>query len=197
MSNRSCSLEALAASDRILFDQFGRGPLMDVPFSHIHHAFERMAELYPSAIAVEQHDGTSITYSELERRANVLSNRLISQGLLPRQRICLVFQRSIYMVIAILAVLKANCQYVPLDGGIVPEETLQHILLDTQAPLVICLKKFEFKVRRHTSSVLVLDADAATHRHGAYIIYTSGECNPSKIRYSEEMTRWFSLQNGR
>jgi non-ribosomal peptide synthetase component F len=190
MQHESCYLEKLTLADRLLFDQFGKGPKEHVPFTLIHQAFEQITDLHPEAVAVRHHDGTSITYGELERRSNILSNKLAALGLLPRQRVCLVLQRSIHMVVAILAVLKANCQYVPLDGGVVPEETLSHILSDTGAPMVICLKKFESKVRACASdstSILAIDADnhsvhgtslrpesRITSSDGAYIIYTSG-----------------------
>jgi non-ribosomal peptide synthetase component F len=191
MNSEFHGLEGLSLSERILFNQFGRGPKEAVPFTQIHHAFEHFATLHPSATAVQEHDGTSVTYGELERRSNILSNRLITGGLLPRKRVCLVFQRSIHMVVAILAVLKANCQYIPIDGGVVPDETLAHILFDTEAPLVLCLKKFEPKVRCHTkysTHVISLDEEAQSWvedetrptsnafipNDGAYIIYTSG-----------------------
>jgi non-ribosomal peptide synthetase component F len=196
-------LDGLSLSERILFHQFGKGADEAVPFTHVHHAFEHFAYLHPSAIAVQEHDGASITYGELERRSNILSNMLISNGLLPRQRVCLVMQRSIHMVVAIMAVLKSNCQYIPLDGGVVPDETLAHILSDTQAPLVLCLKKFEAKIRRHAKKsayILCLDGEHQflngdetrptskdlIPNDGAYIIYTSGTRSHQDRRISTD-----------
>lgn len=189
------SVDSLSFSDQILFNQFGRGPRARTPFSLIHRGFEIIADNYPQEIAVQQDDGATITYGELEKRSNLLSNKLINQGLAPQQRVCLVFQRSIHMVIAILAVLKAGCQYIPLDGGVVPNETLNHILDDTKASFVICQAKFEFKVRSQASAsvaILVIEAEMEgdkldgslvrprsrmTKYDGAYIIYTSGMCD--------------------
>ncbi|TID21018.1 putative nonribosomal peptide synthetase 12 protein [Venturia nashicola] len=186
------NIESLSFSDRILFTHFGRGPRVRAPFSLIHRGFESIADRYPQAIAVQQDDGATITYGELEKRSNLLSNKLTIQGLVPKQRVCLVFHRSIHMVIAVLAVLKAGCQYVPLDGGVVPDETLNHILDDTKAPFVICQAQYEFKVRSQASAsvaVLVIEAEMdgdqlhgsvvrprtrLTKYDGAYIIYTSG-----------------------
>jgi acyl-CoA synthetase (AMP-forming)/AMP-acid ligase II len=189
------SLEMLSTTEIAKFNAFGKGPRRRHPFSLLHHGFEINVNRNPSAIAVIQHhDDTSITYGELERRANILANTLIQQGLPPRQRVLLVLQRSIEMTIAILAVLKAGCQYIPLDGGIVPEATLKHILSDTQAPLVLCSKKFENKVLSlalGSTKIVALDSPelqnmyrqdgderrpsvALTRKDGAYIIYTSG-----------------------
>lgn len=185
-------VDSLSFPDQKLFNQFGRGPRASTPLSLVHQGFEQIADNSPQEIAVQQDDGAIITYGELEKRSNLLSNRLIAQGLAPRQRVCLVFQRSIHMMVAILAVLKANCQYVPLDGGVVPHETLSHILNDTKANFVICQAKFAIKVRSQASvsvAVLVMEAEmdgatvdgslarprpTITKHDGAYIIYTSG-----------------------
>ncbi|KAF2435911.1 acetyl-CoA synthetase-like protein [Tothia fuscella] len=196
------SLDTLSASDRVKFNNYGRGLVVPLPFSLIHHGFEAFADRQPAALAVIQHaDGQSITYDELERRSNILANRLIDEGIFSGLRVVLVFHRSIELVVAILAVLKANCQYVPLDGGIVPDATLSHILQDTRAPLVLCLKKYEEKIRRLTqesTSVIALDTQeqqtinqgggderrpiftTSTPNDGAYIIYTSGTTGKPK-----------------
>lgn len=110
-------------------------------------------------------------------------------GLEPRQRVCLVVQRSLPMTIAMLAVLKAGCQYVPLDGQVTAESALRHILRDTQAPFILCLEKFHSKVQlfaEPTTRIVVLDSSIETPEStlrpdlyingndGAYCIYTSG-----------------------
>jgi non-ribosomal peptide synthetase component F len=96
------------------------------------------------------------------------------------------------MVVAILAVLKAGCQYVPLDGGVVTDEGLAHIIQDTKSPFVLCLERFAERVFRMSSKdtkVLVIDqlathlcvgntnrpSTSVTPRDGAYVIYTSGK----------------------
>ena len=140
-------------------------------------------------VAVEQ-DGRNLTYHELEKAANGLANRLIAMGLEPGQRVCLVVQRSLPMTIAMLAVLKAGCQYVPLDGQVTAETALRHILQDTKAPFVLCLEKFYRRVQqlaKPNTQILVLDNSlekpqlstrpglSVDHSDGAYTIYTSGK----------------------
>lgn len=181
-------LEDLTLADQVLFNQFGYGPELPTPFSLVHRAVEAIVDAQPSSIAVEQ-DGRSLTYHELETAANGFANRLISMGLQPRQRVCLVVQRSLPMVIAMLAVLKCGCQYVPLDGQVTAESALRHIIKDTKAPFVICLEKFHSKVQKLTdpaSTIVVLDASLNEPKSavrpnvnvdttdGAYVIYTSG-----------------------
>lgn len=133
-----------------------------------------------------------MTYGELELAANVLANRLINLGLKPRQRVCLLVQQSIPMVIAILAVLKSGCQYIPLDGKVTPDLTLTHVLKDTDAPFILCLARFYHRAVRfagRNTDVVVIDSPfensissmtlrPATNVHtkdGVYIIYTFGK----------------------
>ncbi|KAK0736355.1 hypothetical protein B0T21DRAFT_332717 [Apiosordaria backusii] len=186
------SLESLATQDRDLFNGFGRGETMLPPFTVIHHAFESITSQYPSAVAVRHFDSTTITYSELNRRANILANELQTRyGFKRGGRAVLVYSRSIEMVIFILAVLKAGGQYVPIDGGIVPLETLRHVVSDSKAEIALCLPKYVEKARQSVSgeaAVISLDrssdiwtsgnasnleVDVQPH-DGAYIIYTSG-----------------------
>jgi non-ribosomal peptide synthetase component F len=187
------SLEKLSPKDQLLFHSFGQGSHIKPPFSLIHNAFESIADSQPSSPALE-HDGVIMSYRELEEAANMLANRLIFKGLRPQQRVCMVVQRSAFMVIAILAILKCGCQYVPLDGGVIPEQSLRHIFHDTQASFILCLEKFLHRVQqvaRPESCVIVLDGAGAAELDvssitmkpnigvescdGAYVIYTSGE----------------------
>ncbi len=192
------NISNLSARDQLLFSGFGRGPSATIPYNVVHHAFEARVDAEPLALAVRHHTGDSVTYAELERRANVLANRLMVQGMAPGQRVCLVYSRSIEMVVAILAVLKAGGQYIPLDGAVVTAETLEHIFTDTGAPFVLCLKRFRSKVdsvARPGTHVVELDGDTPAAEHlpdevrphvavgpedGAYVIYTSGTTGKPK-----------------
>lgn len=194
------SVNGLSRDDERLFNLFGRGKPVAVPFPTVHQFFEDVVDRHPDAIAVQDARGCTISYKELERRANVLTNRLTTmQGLRPRQRVCLVMSRSIEMMIAIMAVLKAGCQYVPLDGGVVTEESLSYILQDIAAGCCLCLGKFKEKVYRNTpkgSSIPVIALDDDEYNEwkgedrrpnvhtsaddGAYIIFTSGTTSKPK-----------------
>ncbi|KAL3426390.1 amino acid adenylation domain-containing protein [Phlyctema vagabunda] len=188
------TLETLPLAEQLLFNRFGRGPSTLTPFNLIHRAFEYVVDNQPSAVAVQQ-NGNQLTYRELDAAANTLANRLISRGLKPQQRVCIVVERSLSMIVAMLAVLKCGCQYVPLDGQVTAESALRHIFEDTQAPFILCLEKFLGKVQlvlNHGSTIVVLDspfdepisavrpAVQTTSRDGAYIIYTSGSTGVPK-----------------
>jgi non-ribosomal peptide synthetase component F len=196
------SLDNLSPEDQRLFNLFGRGPVIKPPHLIVQHAFEAIAIAHPDAIAVQQHDGASITYAELDRRANVLANNLkTAHGIKKGDRVLLVISRSIEMVVFIFGVLKAGGQYVPVDGGVAPVETLAHQINDSGAPLVLCLPKHRVKVEQSVASagasdvrIFSLDYDSklwatgdahspsvdVSPQDGAYVIYTSGTTGKPK-----------------
>ncbi|CBX90377.1 similar to amino acid adenylation domain-containing protein [Plenodomus lingam JN3] len=177
-----------------LLSQFGTGPILPVPHHVVHEAFESIVDTYPAAIAAKFGDAT-ITYRQLDIAANRLAHVLIDSGLKPRQRVCLVVQRSFEMLTGILAILKAGCQYVPIDGGVASEQAMRHIFRDTDARYILCLPRFSDKVRECAGGnaiILALDGDTGadarterprvtvTARDGAYAIYTSGSTGMPK-----------------
>lgn len=181
----------LSQREKELFLRYGEGLTVPSRFLLLHKAFEHQVDSQPDALALE-YCGVSLTYAELEAKVNALANRLLSYGLKPRQRVCLLVQRSVHMVVAVLAVLKCGCQYVPLDGGVVPQESVSHIIEDTAAAMVLCLQKFLPKLLEATSGdikYLILDEESAANGErndtrpsinlnpgdGAYLIYTSGK----------------------
>jgi non-ribosomal peptide synthetase component F len=187
-------LDGLSLHNQYLLSSFGQGPKSPVPHSTVHEAFESIVELAPGVIAARQGE-KSITYGELDAAANRMAHHLIELGLAPRQRVCLVVQRSFEMLVGIFAVLKAGCQYVPIDGGVCSDEALRHILKDTGARFVLCLEQFEDRIRRKGESRLTIvrlgkeeerfcsPARLRTRgcaKDGAYVIYTSGIGRHSK-----------------
>ncbi|KAH8689764.1 hypothetical protein GQ44DRAFT_744820 [Phaeosphaeriaceae sp. PMI808] len=187
-------LTGLTLEHQILISRFGRGPSLPVPFLTVHEAFESIVDIHPSITAAKC-NGRTITYSELDAAANQLANHLIESGLRPKQRVCLVVQRSIEMLVGIFAVLKAGCQYVPVDGGISTDQALRHILTDTGARFVLCLPQFEERVKRLADQDVItvllgkeMEAFCSKARpsvptsssDGVYVIYTSGSTGTPK-----------------
>ncbi|KAI1823092.1 acetyl-CoA synthetase-like protein [Xylaria intraflava] len=192
------SIENLSPEDQRSFNQFGRGPCVDIPFALAHKAFEHIVDNHPHVTAARHFDGATITYQELDKRANILSNDLIKRGLRPNDRACIVVSRSIELLVGILAVLKSGAQYVPLDGGIATSATLEHIFSDAGARIILCLGKFRTKIEPHArktkAEIVELDGQ---HREGlsdndarpnvvmnpdfgSYMIYTSGTTGKPK-----------------
>jgi non-ribosomal peptide synthetase component F len=180
---------SLSLLDKFLFDRFGFGETIKSPFSCIHHAFEYYAFLQPDVLAVVNFE-ESITYRELDRQANCLATRLRDMGVEADSRICVLVERSILMVVAMLGVLKAGAAYVPLDGNIVPDSTLAHAIDDSGMDIVLTLPKFASRVEgknivdleqvicSNPSNHCTKPKDLATADGGAYVIFTSGELVP-------------------
>ncbi|MGP3982405.1 amino acid adenylation domain-containing protein [Streptomyces sp. KR80] len=131
-------LDHLSDRDRRLFQRFGQGPSEPVPYSCIHHAFERHAAAHPHAIAAE-HLGTTITYGELDRQANRLAGRLAALGVRPGDRVALFVRRSIPMLVGLLATLKAGAAYVPQQLGVAPEAQLRHVIRTASTRVILTL----------------------------------------------------------
>ncbi|KAF8077680.1 nonribosomal peptide synthetase 12 [Lyophyllum atratum] len=179
-------LQGLSPIGRALFNKFGRGETRALPFQCVHQAFEFQARSHPDSVAVEDlHE--KITYAQLDRQANCLAAHLREMGIYPGSRVGLLVERSIYMIIGILAVLKAGAAYVPLDGNVVSSSTLTHALRDCDASLVLVQDKFAERV--FMTPTLSLEEFVCSHASvlecskpeelaspddSAYIIYTSG-----------------------
>ena len=110
-------------------------------------------------------------------------------------RVCILAQRSIQLVVAILATLKAGASYVPLDGSIVTQSTLEHVLHDSGAALVLAHEEFRGRVNgvpvvsigssvvRDESVACVKPKDVSQGSDSVYIIYTSGASGASPLLY--------------
>ena len=162
----------------------------------LHTLFSEQARRTPGhAAAVFEEE--SLTYAELESRANRLAHHLRRLGVGPEVRVALCFERSIEMVVALFGVLKAGGAYVPLDPA-APAERLAGLLRDLErdgepAPL-LTQAGLAGRLPAHTGTVLRLDADwplidGAEHRppasgvtpaNAAYILYTSGSTGRPK-----------------
>ncbi len=160
--------------------------------SCVHQLFEKQVRHTPEAIAVVFQD-KQLTYLQLNERANQLAHYLQELGVGPEILVGLCMERSIDLVIALLAVLKAGGAYVPLDPNY-PKERLTFILEDaqisvllTQEQLILGLSSCEaIKVsldaeRKVTSQYSSVNLDSGVKPENlAYIIYTSGSTGRPK-----------------
>ncbi|WP_236795445.1 Pls/PosA family non-ribosomal peptide synthetase [Amycolatopsis sp. GM8] len=162
------------------------------PGERLADVWEEQADRLPDHPAVEA-DGEALTFDQLDRRANRLARFLLAQGLQAGDRIGLVFDRPVESYTAMLAVLKINAVYVPLDPAF-PPDRLAYILGDADARTVLSLSSVtgldHLPVR-----ILRLDNESARieeqddsrltgHERRetdlAYIIYTSGSTGRPK-----------------
>jgi len=158
----------------------------------IHQLFEAQVERMPDAVAVIFEE-KSLTNSELNRKANQLAHFLQQQGVEPEVPVGIYVERSLEMVVGLLAILKAGGAYVPLDLTY-PTERLAFMLADTQAPVLCTQQQFVAKLPKYEGHVVCLDTDgdkiareseenpvsAVTGNCLAYVIYTSGSTGKPK-----------------
>ncbi|HYO99009.1 MAG TPA: AMP-binding protein, partial [Pyrinomonadaceae bacterium] len=109
--------------------------------SCIHHLFEAQVQRTPSALAARLASPSpsalaSLTFAQLDERANQLSHYLIDSGIRPHSVVALLLDHSCETLIAILGVLKAGCAYLPLDPAH-PPARMAFALADAEAALLI------------------------------------------------------------
>jgi non-ribosomal peptide synthetase component F len=101
----------------------------------LHRLFEAQAALAPGAVALSS-EGRTLTYGDLNARANRLARRLRALGVGPEVPVGLHADRSAEMVVGLLAVLKAGGAYVPLDP-VYPDERLAYLVADSRVPVLL------------------------------------------------------------
>ncbi len=154
----------------------------------VHTRFERQVERTPDAIAVTS-DDVSLTYAELNGRANAVAQRLVAMGAGPDVLVALCMERSIGMLVGLLGILKAGAAYLPVDLRY-PADRVAFILEDAGVPLLITQRNLESTLPEHQARVLFLDdvsecssenlISRATLDNLAYVIYTSGSTGKPK-----------------
>jgi amino acid adenylation domain-containing protein len=186
-------VELLSDEERAHLLSDFKGPAADVPRECAHELIARWALSAPDRHAVLDGGGGSITYAELDARANQLANRLRRSGVGPDVAVGLCTDRSIAMVVGLLGILKAGGTYVPLHYEH-PPARLAHQLeraganaLVTQESLLGRLPDFDGELvclDRDRSELDVEQPDApesgVSHEHDAYVIFTSGSTGAPK-----------------
>ncbi|MDR6499786.1 amino acid adenylation domain-containing protein [Burkholderia ambifaria] len=158
----------------------------------LHRLFEQQVERTPDAVAAVCDDG-ALTYAELNLRANRLAHRLIELGVVPDALVGVAMERSLDMIVALLAILKAGGAYVPVDPDY-PAERVRFMIdnaqlrwLLTQQHLLAALPDTDARVIVVDRDALELDAAPASNpapalngENLAYMIYTSGSTGRPK-----------------
>ncbi|MBD6618564.1 amino acid adenylation domain-containing protein [Komarekiella sp. 'clone 1'] len=165
---------------------------VEYPQQCIHELFEAQVEKTPDAVAVVFAD-QELTYKELNTKANQLGHYLRSLGVKPEELVGICIERSLEMVIGLLAILKAGGAYIPLDPSY-PKERLAYMLEDSQPSVLLTQQYLVKSLPNHKAKVVCIDgnwgliADENTGNpvcnitcdHLAYVIYTSGSTGKPK-----------------
>lgn len=158
----------------------------------VHHLIAEQVQRSPEAIAV-QFGSTSLSYHQLDTRANQLAHLLRAHGVTLGTSVALCLDRSLDLVVALLAIFKAGAAFVPLDPDF-PADRMAYILADAQVALVLTHDALRPCLPVTSVPVLVLDSaasaiaaqpvtpppDCTTGAHLAYLIYTSGSTGRPK-----------------
>ncbi|HKV07487.1 MAG TPA: amino acid adenylation domain-containing protein, partial [Thermoanaerobaculia bacterium] len=140
----------------------------------VHRLFEEQVDRSPEAVALV-FGGESLTYRELDRRANRLARHLRAQGVEAEERVGILLERSVDLVASVLGILKAGGAYVPLDPAY-PAERLELMAQDAGLRVVLTSADREtIEARSPERLEGVCDPDRL-----AYVIYTSGSTGRPK-----------------
>jgi amino acid adenylation domain-containing protein len=199
---RISELPLLSSADRLRLLVDWNRTATDYPRDKcIHELFEAQAKRTPQAIAVEFGTQT-LTYAQLNERANQLARHLKQFDIRPDVLVGLCVERSVEMVVGLMAVLKAGGAYVPLDVNY-PPERLAFMLADTRTPVLLTQQSLKSRLPAHlleaqgkadSLAVVCLDTDwdvigtesrenlpnPAKPESLAYVMYTSGSTGKPK-----------------
>ncbi|MCM3340480.1 non-ribosomal peptide synthase/polyketide synthase [Paenibacillus sp. MER TA 81-3] len=155
----------------------------------VHQLFEEQAARTPNHVAAVYED-EQLTYRELNERANRLARTLRAEGVQPEQLVGIMADRSLEMIVGILAILKAGGAYVPIDPEY-PEERIRYMLDDSNARVLLAQRHLQARIA-FTGTWVILDENAFYDEDGtnlesnndpsnlSYVIYTSGTTGKPK-----------------
>ena len=181
----------------------------DYPNICIHTVFEKRVKEMPNKIAIK-FDNQQLTYQELNERANQLAHYLITNDLKCNQCIAIIAERSLEMMIGILAIIKSGCAYLPISP-IYPHERIKYIVEKSDTAIVLLQSKFSYLLKNIQIDSLFLDENKekigafsidnpnlnVTPDNLCYTIFTSGSTGKPKgvmIRHESLINRLHWMQ---
>lgn len=186
--------EALIPEERRLLSQWNQTDKDYQIEQCLHHLFELRAEEFKDKIALEFGE-QSLTYAQLNSKANQLARYLSSKGVATESRVGVCMERSVEMVVSLYAILKAGGGYVPLEPEY-PQARLSYMLEDIDAPVILTQSHLrELLPNNHSCVIDILEEWSEIDKlpgHNlqvdtvpenlAYVIYTSGSTgNPKGV----------------
>ncbi|CAM3348063.1 non-ribosomal peptide synthetase [Zobellia roscoffensis] len=184
------SLSMMTSEEKkILLPELAEDNTHFIAYKGIHQIIENVAQKFPQNKALT-FNGASITYKELDARANSIAFAILQKTKKHNEVIMLCMDRSIEMMVALLAVLKAGCAYLPMDPKY-PMERLNFILEDSSCNIVVTQSSLAKVFEETNKHIILTDKLTATELQKvilpdvdendlAYLIYTSGSTGKPK-----------------
>ncbi|WP_157846668.1 non-ribosomal peptide synthetase, partial [Kitasatospora aureofaciens] len=185
--------EILDAAERHRISVEWNDTAVDLPAATLPELFAAQAARTPDATALAFGD-ESLSYAELDARAERLARLLVTRGAGPERTVALVLERSVEMVLALLATVKAGAAYLPVDPEY-PADRITVVLADGNPALVLATQATAAVAHAAGADPLLLDAEetlaeqadtnaalevALRPEHPAYVIFTSGSTGRPK-----------------
>lgn len=155
-------------------------------------AFELQAARTPTVLAAVS-SSQRLTYRELDQRSNQLARHLQNLGVGPEVLVGIAVERSVEMLVGLLAILKAGGAYVPIDP-LYPPQRIGLMVEDSRAPLILATERTRERLAGTSARIVSIDREAETIainsdepvsstadlQNLAYVIYTSGSTGKPK-----------------
>src|SRR4029079_11453921 len=205
-----------AEQDALLIAQWNPHAASSFPSLTLDRSFEQQAERTPDRIAI-QFGCDRMTYRELDRRSNQLARILLRHGARPDSLVAICMDRSLEMIVSMLATLKAGAAYLPIDPSYPPErirmtlEDANPLVILTQDSLAATLPEVSVPIISIDASQDLIATQEATKpasavqsENLAYVIYTSGSTGKPKGvmvthrnvgRLLKATERWFDFSS--
>ncbi|TRU07792.1 MAG: non-ribosomal peptide synthetase, partial [Microcystis aeruginosa Ma_AC_P_19900807_S300] len=148
-------LPILPLSEQKLLAQWNQTNIYENPKVCIHELFEHQVLKSPNAIAIEW-ENEKVTYQDLNHRANQLAHYLQSLGVNSEVLVGIYLERSLLVIVGLLAVLKAGGAYIPLDPDY-PQQRLTYMAEDAQISLLLTQESLLDSLPAEDVGVIVLD----------------------------------------
>jgi amino acid adenylation domain-containing protein len=191
-NRRIGDIDLLGEQEKLQILQAWNDTKQELPEATLAQLFEAQVEKSPEAIALE-FEALSVSYGELDRRANQLASYLRSLGVGPEVRVGLVIERGEHMLVGLLGVVKAGGVYVPIDPGY-PAERRAFLTEDADVRVLLTTSSATVDVGGYAGHVHYLDRPpldidklnfknvpvVSDGNNLAYVLYTSGSTGKPK-----------------
>ncbi len=172
----------------------------DYPTGVVHELFEAQVRNNPEAIAVTHLD-QEITYAQLDVFSNQLANHMIKRGVEPQSFVGISVDRSLEMMVSVLATLKAGAAYIPIEPSF-PEDLAEFMVQDSSPAAIITSSEHAFKLELSGANLIKIDEEIEaiqaesrekpdveiSENDLAYAIYTSGSTGKRKAALIEHQS---------